>query len=506
MTATKGARMPGPAEDTTPRASVAVALAILFGATGLGSAAVALALPDLIDDLEVSAGQAALVVSGYSLALAVGCTVLGRLGDRIGIRTPLVAGVAVMITAACVAALVDSLPALVAARAAQGLGAAAVPALTLAAIQAIFDGDARARAMATYAAVGATVNVLGPVIGAALVGPLGWRPVVALPVATALILPFLWNHLPTTRQPGRTMDLLGALLVSLAASGAILSLQGAVLGARVAIAGAVLLVVAVPLVLLRVRRRPDGVVHAALIGDRVALVSLLTAVSMPAAWFGLLVTLSTALVAAGWSTIQVGMLLVPCALLGLFVPRVTGPLLIRLGPRRSQLAATAGTVVALALAAAGVHWTAAVPLVLASLVLMVSFTLGQPAMTMSVADAVPPSTRGGALGLLTLFFLLGGALGAATAGGLGEAIGPAAALLALGTIPAGAALALLIVGRGAGPRGRARADATDLPTTDAPTTGVSPVDVPTTDVPSADVSTADVPTTEETLPHRRSRR
>ncbi|MGO4243759.1 MFS transporter, partial [Janibacter sp. RAF20_2_2] len=105
---------------------------MLFGITGLGSAAVAVALPTLADDLEVSTGRAALVVSCYSLALAVGSAVCGRLGDLLGIRLPLLVGLAIMVTAASAGALVDSLPALVVTRTLQGLGASAAPALTLA--------------------------------------------------------------------------------------------------------------------------------------------------------------------------------------------------------------------------------------------------------------------------------------------------------------------------------------------------------------------------------------
>lgn len=425
------------------RGALATALAALFGLTGLGSAAVAVALPVIAGDLEITSGRAALVVSCYSLALAVGSAIFGRLGDLLGIRAPLVLGLTVMVTAACVGALVDSLPALLIARACQGLGAAAVPALTLAAIQAIFAGDGRARAMATYASVGATINALGPVVGAMLVEPLGWRPVVAIPVIALTLLPLVWRDLPTTRQPGATLDLPGALLVGLGATGAVLALQSATLGRTTAIVGLLVLLTAAPVAVLRTRRHPDGIVQAALIRDVGARRSLLTAVSLPSAWFGMLVAIPTTLVADGWSSLRVGLLLIPCAALGLIAPRFTGPVLLRLGPPRSQLVATSGVTLALLLAALGVSTVAPVPLVLATLVLMASFGLGQPAMTALVADAVPTRSCGGALGLLTLFFLMGGGLGAAAVGGLGEVIGLDRAVLVLAVLPLTAAAAFV---------------------------------------------------------------
>ena len=423
------------------RGALATSLAVLFGLTGMGSAAVAVALPVIAGDLDVTAGRAALVVSGYSLALAVGSAIFGRLGDILGIRGPLVVGLAVMVAAASAGALVDTLPALLAARVLQGLGAAAVPALTLAAIQAIFAGDGRARAMATYASVGATINVLGPVVGAMLVEPLGWRPVVAIPVIALAILPLVWRDLPTTGHPSATLDLTGALLVGLGATGAVLSLQFATLGPTTALVGLVALLVSAPTAVLRARRHPDGVLQAALIRDRDARRSLLTAASLSSAWFGMLVAIPTTLTASGWSSIEVGLLLIPCAAIGLVAPRITGPALIRLGPPRSQLVSMCGVVTALLLAALGTATTAPAPLVLATLALMVSFGLGQPAMTATVAAAVPAPSRGGALGLLTLFFLVGGGLGAATVGGLGEQVGFGPAVVVLAGLPATAAAA-----------------------------------------------------------------
>ena len=420
---------------------MASAIAVLFGVTGMGSAAVAVALPTLADDLELTAGRAALVVSCYSLALAVGSAICGRLGDLLGIRLPLLVGLGVMVAAACAGALVDSLPALIATRTLQGLGASAIPALTLAAVQALFAGDARARALATYAGVGGTVNALGPVIGSALVGPFGWRPVVAIPLATLALAPVAWRHLPTERQPGATLDPAGVLLVALAATGAVLTLQAATLGPAVAVGGAVLLVVAAPVVVLRSRGTPFGIVPLALVRSDAACRSLITAGSLSSAWFGMLVAVPTSLAARGWTGFQVGLMLLPAAALGVVAPRITGPALLRLGTARAQLVATTGVTAAVLVAAVGTTLAHPAVLVGATLALMLSFGLGQPAMTALVADSVPVRTRGSALGLLTLCFLLGGSLGAAAVGGLGDVIGWPRSLLLLALLPALGALA-----------------------------------------------------------------
>lgn len=426
-----------------PGQGVAAALAALFGVTGLGSAAVAVSLPVLADSLDATPGRAALVVSAYALSLAVGSAVMGRLGDIYGIRRPLVTGLVVMVVAASIGATVDSLPALIAARVVQGLGASAIPALTLAAVHSRFAGAGRDRAMATYSGVGATVNALGPVIGAMIVGPLGWRPVVAIPVASLLVLPVVWSALPSTPEPDARLDLPGAALVGVAASGAILALQFATLGPTVAVAGLIALLIAAPWAVVRSRWRPEGIITAAMVTHPTARRSLFTAVSLSSAWFGMLVAIPTRLADAGWSGVQIGLILVPSAVLGLVASRITSPMLARFGLVRSQLVALTGSTLALCLAAVGAAAVSAPPLVLATLTLMLSFGLGQPAMSGLIADAVPARTRGGALGLMTLFFLAGGSLGAAVVGGLTSQIGTTGSLLVLAVIPALGALSFV---------------------------------------------------------------
>ena len=66
-----------------------------------------------------------------------------------------------------------------------------------------------------------------------------------------------------------------------------------------------------------------------------------------------------------------------------------------------------------------------------------AFGLGQPALMEAVGDAVSDDVRGVALGVATLFFLVGGGVGSAVVGGLGEMLGMPGALLLLAALPAG---------------------------------------------------------------------
>ena len=64
-----------------------------------------------------------------------------------------------------------------------------------------------------------------------------------------------------------------------------------------------------------------------------------------------------------------------------------------------------------------------------------AFGLGQPALMEAVGDAVSDDVRGVALGVATLFFLVGGGVVSAVVGGLGEVLGMPFALLLLSVLP-----------------------------------------------------------------------
>jgi predicted MFS family arabinose efflux permease len=66
-----------------------------------------------------------------------------------------------------------------------------------------------------------------------------------------------------------------------------------------------------------------------------------------------------------------------------------------------------------------------------------AFGLGQPALMEAVGDAVTEDVRGVALGIATLFFLVGGGVGSAVVGGLGDLLGIGTALLLLVVLPLG---------------------------------------------------------------------
>jgi len=171
--------------------------------------------------------------------------------------------------------------------------------------------------------------------------------------------------------------------------------------------------------------------------------SALAASAVPAAWFALLIAVPAVLAAEGWTPLQVGLALVPSALTGFLAPRLAGPLLARPGPARSLVASGITAAVALTVAALGAAAGSAPVLVTAVVLITFAFGLGQPALMAAVGGAVPADVRGVALGIATLVFLVGGGVGSAVVGGIGEVLGLDRSLLLLAVLPLAGCLALV---------------------------------------------------------------
>jgi MFS family permease len=421
---------------------VAALVGLLFGLAGMGSAAVAVTLPAIAADLGLTTGGVSWTISLYALMLAVATAVYGRVADLAGIRLPLLVGVGLMTAGAVLGALAPAFPVLLGARLLQGLGAAAVPTLGMAIVSARYEGTVRTAALGRVAGMAAAVSALGPLAGGLVADVAGWRAVVALPALGLLVVPALWRAVPS-RGTGARLDILGAVLVAGTAAGLVLLVQSPASGVVVATAGAVLLGLGVPAVAARVRRRPEGFLPRAVIHEPVVVRSALAASAVPAAWFALLIAVPAVLAREGWTPLQVGLALVPSALTGFLAPRLAGPLLARLGPSRSLVASGLTAAVALAVAALGAAAGSAPVLVSAVVLVTFAFGLGQPALMAAVGGAVPADVRGVALGIATLVFLVGGGVGSAVVGGIGEILGLDRSLLVLAALPLAGCLALI---------------------------------------------------------------
>ncbi|WP_240981385.1 MULTISPECIES: DHA2 family efflux MFS transporter permease subunit [unclassified Streptomyces] len=175
------------------------------------------ALPSLKADLGLGTLGLQWVLNAYAIAFAGFMLLGGRAADLYGRKTMFLAGLGLFTAASVVGGLAPEGGYLVAARAAQGLGAAALSPATLTLVtSAVPPGAARTRAIATWTAVGAAGGAAGGFVGGLLVDLLNWRWVLLVNAPLGVLIlaaAVLWLAESRTAE-GRRLDLPGAVLVT----------------------------------------------------------------------------------------------------------------------------------------------------------------------------------------------------------------------------------------------------------------------------------------------------
>ncbi|BCJ64236.1 DHA2 family efflux MFS transporter permease subunit [Polymorphospora rubra] len=210
--------MSGP---TMPAARRWLALGVLCSGTLLvilDGSVVTVALPIIQHDLGFSRSGLAWVVNAYLIAFAGLLLLAGRLGDLIGRKRVLLAGLAVFTVASLLCGVAGSSGELIAARFAQGVGGAMASAVVLGMIVTMFpEPGERARAIGVYSLVQASGAAIGLIAGGVLTQLLSWHWAffVNVPVGIAAVL-LAYRLFPAERGPGLRagLDLPGAALVT----------------------------------------------------------------------------------------------------------------------------------------------------------------------------------------------------------------------------------------------------------------------------------------------------
>lgn len=166
-----------------------LSLSMLLSTLGISIANVG--LPALAEAFDASFQQVQWVVLGYLLAITTLVVGAGRLGDAIGRRRLLIAGLILFTTASILCGLAPNLWVLIIVRAAQGLGAAVLMALTLAFVGETVPKERTGSAMGLLGTMSAVGTALGPALGGFLIALLGWRAIFLVIAPFGILAVFL---------------------------------------------------------------------------------------------------------------------------------------------------------------------------------------------------------------------------------------------------------------------------------------------------------------------------
>jgi EmrB/QacA subfamily drug resistance transporter len=192
----------------------AITSVAVFMAT-LDNLVVTTAIPVIRKDLHATVESLEWTVNAYTLTFAVLLLTGAALGDRFGRRRMLAVGLGIFTAASAAAALAPTAGALIAARAAQGVGGAIIMPLTLTILSAGVPAARRGAFIGAWSGIAGLAVAFGPLVGGAVVSGISWHWIFWLNVPIGIVLiPLALLRLDETHGPGGKLDLPGVALAS----------------------------------------------------------------------------------------------------------------------------------------------------------------------------------------------------------------------------------------------------------------------------------------------------
>ena len=392
------------------------------------------ALPAIGADLRAQASGLQWIVNAYLLPLSALLLLGGAAGDKFGRRRLFLLGIALFALASALCALAPSLPLLLAGRALQGIASAMLMPNSLALLGAAFAGEARGRAIGTWAAAGAVAGAVGPVLGGWLVESVGWRAIflINLPLcAGALWLG--WRYVAESREETEApLDALGVAVATLglgAVTWGLTELSGGGRGGAGWIATGAGAAALLAFLAIEKKRGERAIMPLALFGTASFAGLTLLTFFLYAALGGLFVALPFALIELrGYSPVAAGAALLPLPAVIALGSRLMGRMAARIGPRlpltAGPLIVAAGFALAARIGGEGSYWTAVLPAVL---VIAIGMAGAVAPLTTAVMASVDKDHVGTAHGFNSAVARTGSLIATALLGGVLAARGDALA-------------------------------------------------------------------------------
>lgn len=337
--------MEQPALATDPKAQrniliamITALVAVIASVSGLN-----VAQTDLAIDLGASQNAVLWIINAYTIALAALLLPIGAVGDRWGRKPVLLSGLAVFGLASLAAALAPTVPLMIAARVAAGVGAAMIMPVTLSVITSSFPPEDRSRAIGIWAGFAGSGGILGLFFASFMVDIVTWRWMFVLPLALVAVSAVMTLiAVPNSREHNEhRFDIGGSLLSALAIGGIVLGVhEGPERGWSdpIAIAGIVVGVLAAVAFVVWELRQHDPLLDMSAFRDRGLSSGSSTLLIVFAVMFGIFLVLFPYLQAVlGWSALKSAAGLLPMAIVMMptstVAPRIAG----RFGSRLTMI-------------------------------------------------------------------------------------------------------------------------------------------------------------------------
>ena len=367
--------------------------------------------PMIARQFSLSPAGVSWMMSIFMVFFGIGAVVYGRLSDLYSLRRLIFIGITIYSFGSVMGfALRFSYPLVIAARAIQGIGGSAIPALVFVVVTRHFAESERGRIFGLITSTVSFAIGLGPVVGGFVAGRLSWAHLFLVPLLILVSLPFLGAELPREERKEGRVDFLGAALVALSVGALILFLNFTGWYYLAAFVGLSILLI------IRIVSSPDPFIKPSLFRNVRFRGGIVVAFCLFSIVIGILFLIPLMLNDVhGLDTSQIGLVLFPGAISSV----VFGPIGGSLADRRGNgfVVSLGLFLLVLSLALMSILLSRSVLFVAFALLLTyVGFSLFQIAVVNSVSQTLPPHETGVGMGLFNLVGIISGAMGTAIVG------------------------------------------------------------------------------------------
>ncbi|MFE2499487.1 MFS transporter [Streptomyces scopuliridis] len=416
----------GDAPDARQLRTILIAVSIALMAVIASVSGLNVAQTHMAVEFGASQNTVLWIINIYTLALAALLLPLGAIGDRMGRKPMLIAGLGFFGAASVAAGLAPTAEVMLAARVAGGIGAAMIMPITLAVITSTFPEEQRGKAIGVWTGVAGGGGILGMFLSALLVDVADWRWLFVLPVVLVIVaLAMTLKSVPNSRErSAHSFDTVGALVSTVAVVGLIFVLQeGPERGwtaPATLISLAVGLVAAVGFVAWELRRRDASLLDVRLFRERGLAGGSITLLVVFGVQAGIAVVLFPFFQAVlGWSGLLSTVALMPMAVMMMMASGLAPKLASRIGSRSTMAVGIALAAVGLALMAVFVSVDGGYLSVLPGMLAMgIGMGLSMTPSTEAITGSLPREKQGVASALNDVTREFGTALGVAMLGAL----------------------------------------------------------------------------------------
>lgn len=368
-------------------------------------------LPVIIHDLQITSDLGAWVISSYSIGYALSTVIYSRLSDRIPVRKLLTVGLLILGLSSLLGLFAHSFAILLLTRILQSAGAGVMAGLGLVIASRYIPLERRGAAIALISSGSAMAFGLGPIVGGLISEYWGWNGLFAITVLVLFALPVLLYFLPReTAKPENPFDMVGAALTVINATTLLVAItQQSWLWLAIGVISLVVHIVyirraSLPFVNPHVFRTP-GFTRLLIIGFCVLVVNLGNLFLMPLVLADLF----------DRSSLAIGLLIAPGAIVSAFCTRFVGRWIDRYGNMRFLMIGHILLAAVLALFMLGLNQSA--------LIITGGYLFFSPALSASIASlnneasrVLPKAQIGSGMGLLQLIQFFGGSVSVAVCG------------------------------------------------------------------------------------------